>query len=62
LRSIDCSIERKALVCEPVMLSVLINAAIISTSGFSVTKNMAYEIDIITVYSNSVFLLPIRSA
>jgi hypothetical protein len=62
LRSIDCSIERKALVSEPVMLSVLINAAIISTSGFSVTKNMAYEIDIITVYSNSVFFLPIQAA
>ena len=44
------------------MLSVPINAAIISTSGFSVTKNMAYEIDIITVYSNSVFFLPIRAA
>ena len=62
MRSIDCSIERKALVCEPVMLSILINAAIISTSGFSVTKNMAYEIDIITVYSNSVFFLSIRAA
>ena len=62
MRSIDCSIERKALVSEHVMLSVLINAAIISTSGFSVTKNMAYEIDIITVYSNSVFFLPIRAA
>ncbi len=59
LRSIDCSIERKALVYEPVMLSVLIIAAIISTNGFSVTKKMAPEIDIITVYSNSVFFLPI---
>ncbi|HSE99257.1 MAG TPA: hypothetical protein VLA48_00040 [Nitrososphaeraceae archaeon] len=62
MRNIDCSIERKALVSDPVMLSVPIKAAIISANGFSVTKKMAPEIDIIMVYSNNVFLLPIRSA
>src|SRR5829696_8069656 len=59
---IACSIERKALVSDPVILSVPIRDAMISLSGFSVIKKMTPEIDIIIAYNNRTFLLPIRSA